>query len=371
VVPCSSADLTPGLYRIEVEATRRNVHANEWGDGREISTCDECQEDSGYSRFKIQRSAQEESENSYTIRVQDTNRLWYVDEEDTKYVTTLVQEDSGYTRFCIQRRSQGSYTIRVVATGNNLHADELGNKRISTRFQQDSSYTRFYMVAKQLYTPAPTPTPAPEGISTAQVKGTWKTTEFSGQEITFQVTYGSETTNSKAVTTEQARSVTASITLGISYVPPPTGGVSASAEVTVGGEWSESIAKQVESSLTKTVDTTYEVGCPDLSLSPTGQWFLWQWAMDQEDDGSGVGFRSATRHFICTGSGIQPPLCPLNYCNDVLCQTCIVPFEDLGATEPPTTAAPSETPAPVGIPSPSLSSSCFTGQLQWPTSLSS
>jgi len=183
---------------------------------------------------------------------------------------------------------------------------------------------------------APTPPPASAtSLSTEDIKGRWVSTGQSGPDISFSTTFGTSTTEGESFTEEQSMSVTATITAGITFSAPDlTGGPGASLEVSVSGTAAQSISNSVESSLTVSEETTFEVSSPDTSLSATGSWFLFQWVMTQEADAEGgVGFFSATQNYVFTESGNQVPQCPLNFCAELNCQTCLAPFESLEAED--------------------------------------
>jgi len=175
-------------------------------------------------------------------------------------------------------------------------------------------------------------------VSTAEIFGEWEFTGKSGNTVSFQTRVGTSTTEGRSVTEEQATSITKSISLSVSYKQPV--GVNAEATVGLSGTTSEKVASQVSSSLTKSSTDVSTFGCPDTSASSTGLWFLNQWVMTQAADGQGgVGFSSKTTNFVCNESIEQVPRCPVGYCADSTCQTCLTPWEELSA---PTAGTPTD-----------------------------
>jgi hypothetical protein len=155
------------------------------------------------------------------------------------------------------------------------------------------------------------------GISKARAKGTW---EFrsSGAIISLEVTESMTTTTGEELTKGQSSSVAIELSAGFEFEFP---GAKATGGVKVTGTDSSSVAASVSSAITQTKTVTVTVSCGD-EPPPTGNWFLWVWIMNQEADASGVGFDMKTTHFRCLSAG-ERPQCPLNFCGDKRCQTCI------------------------------------------------
>ena len=130
------------------------------------------------------------------------------------------------------------------------------------------------------------------------------------------------------MTREQSHAVTTSMATSFGFAG--VGEASVGLEISV----AKSISVQVSSSLTTSSETVWSSECGGGNRSPSGNWFVWQWYVEQEADDNGFGFQSKTNNYICTQSLAKQhePRCPLGFCADEQCHTCLEPFEDHSVT---------------------------------------
>jgi hypothetical protein len=164
----------------------------------------------------------------------------------------------------------------------------------------------------------PPPPPPPENPSHAPIFGRWEPAGLSGPSISQSMGYGFETTKGEEITDTQAASIETSISAGFEYY-----GVSGSTTVT--GTASQEISKTVSKSLTTYWAETKEVSCPDSVESPTGNWFLFQWKMEQEAVGNSIGFEGTSKDYVCSWSNLDPPRCPVSSCAFLLAKPLWIP----------------------------------------------
>lgn len=169
--------------------------------------------------------------------------------------------------------------------------------------------------------------PPVQVLSNATVLGRWVNVA-SGSQVSFTVTTGTETTEGQSLTTEQSQTAEVSVTAGISYQPPDvSGGIGFSSSITVTGSASATVASLVSSSITQSRTTSVSSDC--IGESSTGFWFLYQWLLELPAQDGGIGFTTFTNHFACTETSLEPPLCPVGFCQGQNCQMCFEPYEDL------------------------------------------
>jgi len=159
------------------------------------------------------------------------------------------------------------------------------------------------------------------GVSNAKVKGYW-TSIGSGPNLEYKA--------KEIVTSHEMMSLEESEQ--VAYALKISSGVdfriwSASVELTK--EVSQSVSYAVESSLTLQQEEWFTVKCDEImgKTSPTGYWYAWQFRLYQPNQvsNSGVerpGFALQSHHVRCS-SVFLPPACPVGYCKDLDCQTCV------------------------------------------------
>ena len=162
------------------------------------------------------------------------------------------------------------------------------------------------------------------GVSQEPVNGEWHIVG-SGPDPSFELTESLEISNGQSVTDEFSYGFEESISTGFEA---KFFGVGLETEVSVSASQAFTTATAIESTLTRSTETTFGVSCGD-SASDTGLWFIYQWVMYQEGDDRGPGFNMHSTHFACTATSLKPPRCPLGYCSDMDCQNCFAPFEYL------------------------------------------
>jgi hypothetical protein len=163
-----------------------------------------------------------------------------------------------------------------------------------------------------------TPPPPPENPSHAPIFGRWEPAGLSGPSIIQSVEYGFETTKGEEITDTHAASIETSISAGFEYM-----GVSGSTTITA--TYAQEISKTVSKSLTTYWAETKEVSCPDSVESPTGNWFLFQWKMEQEAVGNSIGFEGRSKDYVCSWSNLDPPRCPVSSCAFLLAKSLWIP----------------------------------------------
>ena len=163
------------------------------------------------------------------------------------------------------------------------------------------------------------------GVSSMPVQGQWINVASAnniGTTLTESMTISNSETNSKEFSYGFSQSIEAGFEADFLIG-------SASTTVTVGFEQAFTTSRQVSSTLELTTERQFTSNCDDSSESPTGIWFIWQWEMTQESNEDGPGFEMLSAHWRCTPSAQQPPICPLGFCADGACQTCLEPFQYL------------------------------------------
>jgi hypothetical protein len=158
------------------------------------------------------------------------------------------------------------------------------------------------------------PAVCPKPLSSEPVVGYWAE-RGGGPGATFSKTFGTSTTEGTSLTTEQAKALSVSVSAGFEYK-------AFSGSTTVTGSLSESVSNTVSKSFTTSEGTKFTVDCG--KSSPTGNWIVWQFVMEQEADSTGgVGTNSETNYYSCTESSAVVPQCLAGLCGDIQCQTCV------------------------------------------------
>lgn len=189
-----------------------------------------------------------------------------------------------------------------------------------------------------------------DGMSLHQPSGRWTDVQSGPHKNEWVVTESIVTTNSASLTTVQQSTVKVNINAGMKFL-----GVGIEAQVDA--SYSKKITESVSSTITISRSETHILSCPPAQDSSTGQWFMWQWKIDQEPDSTGPGYNLASAHIVCTPNKQYPPRCPLGSCTNSLCQQCEFPFEFLSGPDipdPPDEPKPTDPPkqdcSEVGVP---------------------
>jgi len=91
------------------------------------------------------------------------------------------------------------------------------------------------------------------------------------------------------------------------------------AKVAVSASTGYSIATTMSTSFSKTSTQSCSATCPS-----TGQWYMFQWTLSvgEYSDSTYKTFSTYACNYICIPTN-TPPQCPLNFCADSTCQTCL------------------------------------------------
>jgi len=131
--------------------------------------------------------------------------------------------------------------------------------------------------------------------------------------LTVSLSEGVTSTSSYATTSTWSTALSVSVKTECSFLG--TGG-----KVAVSASTGYSIANTMSSSFSKTVTKSCSASC-----ASTGQWYMFQWTLSvgEYSDLTFKTFSTYACNYICIPQKNTPPKCPLNFCADSTCQTCL------------------------------------------------
>ena len=122
-----------GYYYIRVQATRAKVNYD--GDGFLTLS----QKNFGTDAYLFDKRA---ADGHYWIQIGGTRRLHDNGNFD-KYISTRYDADDDFTKFKVERQSDGTYRIKTKASNSYWHVNPQGDQRVSSGATADNPWSRF------------------------------------------------------------------------------------------------------------------------------------------------------------------------------------------------------------------------------------
>eukprot|EP01095_Lingulamoeba_sp_RSL-Kostka_P006884 TRINITY_DN2181_c0_g1_i1.p1 TRINITY_DN2181_c0_g1~~TRINITY_DN2181_c0_g1_i1.p1 ORF type:complete len:292 (-),score=91.19 TRINITY_DN2181_c0_g1_i1:152-1027(-) len=140
-----------------------------------------------------------------------------------------------------------------------------------------------------------------------------------GCEIQYSMVEGVTSTSSISTSQEWSQTYSKSLTKGTKF---GFGDDEESHSVTMTQSATESMTTTISHALSVSASKTCTVNCP---ASSTGRMRLYQWKIHTQevmDFGFLQDFLTFSCNYICIEGTDTPPLCPLNYCDNAVCDKC-------------------------------------------------